>query len=255
MNIVNDILRTNRDVLLKTAQTLKNNMEILVVGGFYLLVILLSSRLTPLFGFLGGIVSILIQTALISNYLYIMNCIVFHGTFDKNDFRAGFSVYFRMIWVIFLVIITLRYAIDLLVLVPLSAMMGFAIIYIKLLYWVIIFIAFNALPETIYQQDLSELDDFKYSFNFIKTNPIEWFIPNIILFGILYIVYNFASSIIHMITRGLPFDIQFALYWVLMIIVLQIIIGFIMIYRGVLYNILSNSTRKKRYFMRNPHER
>ncbi len=253
VNMINDILRTNKEVLFKAIYSLKNNLELLLVGGFYLLVILLSARLIPMFGFLGGLISVLIQSALLSNYLYLMHCIIFEGKFDTEDFKAGFLAYFRMLWVIYLVLYTAMYALSLIML-PIGAIFGTITYYIIPIAWFVAFIALNAIPETVYQKKYMELDTFKYSFHFIKENPVEWFLPNIIMFAILYGVYHMVSSFMQGLLINLPIDIQIAVYWVSMIIILQVVIGFIMLYRGFLFKILSTTTKRKRYFMRDPHE-
>ena len=41
------------------------------------------------FGILGGIVSIIVTSALISNYLYILNTILNKGYFNFQDFKDG----------------------------------------------------------------------------------------------------------------------------------------------------------------------
>ncbi len=257
--MIKDIIRTNKDVVNKSLKAFIDNPSLLMVGGVYLIVILIMSRLTPLFGFLGGLISVLVNSAIISNYMYLMHCILSYGKFDQDDFKAGFLAYFRTVWVVYLVIFTARYAINLLIM-PIGAVLGGVTGYLMIGIWFIAFVVLNALPETLYQKNLMEWDSFIYSFEFIKENVFEWFVPNFILLSIFYGIYKILTIVIDKIISYIPvfsytFELQVGIYGILMVIVLQFVIGFVMLYRGFLFKILSTTTRRKRYFMRNPNER
>lgn len=244
MNVIQDLLITNKRVFSKTVPALKNNPMLLIVGIPYGVVFILGILVAGMMGFFGGIIMILVQSAIISDYLSLINRIIHGHNVTTNDIRSGFKTYLSPVWSLLFLVYFINFALSLF-LGPLNAATG------GLLFLVInlaVYVMFSAMPEVIYQKHLDRGDMVIYGVNFIKENAIQWLVPNLLLIGVVYGVYtglfNIMSSIFGFGMTGI------ALNSVLAIIVTQGLVAFMMLYRGFLFDILSGSTMRKRLFMR-----
>lgn len=134
-----------------------------------------------------------------------------------------------------------------------------------------LFLLFNPIPEIVYIQRSESLYALKESFDFVKRNWIEWFIPLVILFSPLLILnpYFVLTSIaganpftaaaepllppllIFSLTR-LTLDIQLGGLEVIAIIFSLAITNWFMLFRGHFFQALESGTRRKRiYEMKN----
>ncbi|WP_430883493.1 hypothetical protein [Fusibacter sp. JL216-2] len=248
MSVLQDILITNKLAFKKSTKAVKNNPGLLVVGAFYMIAVMVVAQVAGLFGIFGGLIMTLFQSAVFSNYLFLMNRIVRTGQFTQDDFQHGFKVYFRKVWVVLLIIWVAQFAV--MTLAQPFGMLIPAFGLITLIAQVVAFVLFNPLPETLYQKHLGELDSFMYAFSFIRENWIDWFVPNIVLGGACYGIYRGINLLFATTLRGLPFAMQTSLFIVLIAILVQAILGYMMVYRGFLFEMLSTTTRRKRLFMR-----
>ena len=133
------------------------------------------------------------------------------------------------------------------VLDSISKLMGFNYYILNLIITFSVLILLNALPETLYQKALEPVDSITYSFDFIKENWFNWFIPNAIFYVILYLVTG--QVITDIFATHINFRLSLDMMDIIKYLAGQVIFSFIMIYRGYLYKILSTSTRRKRMFM------
>ena len=85
----------------------------------------------------------------------------------------------------------------------------------------------------------------------MKENWIEWLIPNVVLLGLLYLVTG--NVLTSLFSTGLSINVL-SIRGIVLYLIGQVIFSFTMIYRGVLFDILSTSTRRKRMFMRNTYK-
>lgn len=248
MSVIQDIFVTNKAVMKKSTKALKNNPGLLLVGAVYMIALMVVSSLAMGMSIFAGLIMTLFQSAVFSNYLFLMNRIIRVGKFTQEDFQMGFRVYFRKVWVVLLIIWVAEFGI-----VTLAQPFGLfipAFGLITLIVKVIAFVVFNPLPETLYQKHLGEVDSFMYSFNFIKENWIDWFVPNVILGGACYGLYVGINLVFYTTFRGLPYAVLTSLSIVVTAIAVQAILGYMMVYRGFLFEMLSTTTRRKRLFMR-----
>lgn len=111
---------------------------------------------------------------------------------------------------------------------------------------VIAIIVLNALPETLYLEDYDGYNSIIKSVYFLKENILNWGLPNIIIMALIYASTSGASMF-----TGLYFS---DLKSIAKSIVIIIIMGIYLIYRGMLFEILNGSSRRKREFMRNFNE-
>jgi hypothetical protein len=244
MSVIQDLLITNKRVLNKTIPALKKNPVLLIVGVPYGAVFIIGAMVAGMVGLLGGLVMIILQSAIISDYLSLINRIIHGHRVSTDDIRKGYKTYLSSVWSL----LFLMYFIDLalgMFLSPINMLTGgLFFILAKLL----VYIIFSAMPEVIYQKYLDRGDMVIYGLNFVKENALQWLLPNALLIGVVYGVYNgllrLVSPIFGFGTSGI------ALSSVIAIIVTQGLIAFVMIYRGFLFDILSTSTMRKRLFMR-----
>ncbi len=248
MSVLQDIMVTNKLVFKKSLKALQKNPGLLIVGAIYFIAVVIVSQLAAGISIFAGLIMTLFQSAVYSNYLFLMNRIIRVGHFTQDDFRMGFRAYFRKIWIVLLIIWVAEFAV-----VTLAQPIGLfipAFGLVKIIAQVIAFILINPLPETLYQKHLAEVDSFAYAFNFVKENWIDWFVPNIILGGACYSVYWGINQVFATALRGLPYALKTSLSLVLFAILVQAILGYMMVYRGFLFDMLSTTTRRKRLFMR-----
>lgn len=240
--MINDFILVNKEVFLKTKSTIVNNWQILLMGfvysiigmaAFFVLGILLSGPI----GIFGGIITVIVESAIISSYLFVLQNVLSYGRFRTRDIKNGFTYY---LWKIYGVIF-LFFIINL-VLGLLSNIIGSGIVWLQLIIYIGGIIFLNPLPETIYIKSLDTWASVQDSVEFIKENAFNWLIPNLI-FSILLLSLSFRSFGFRMFlfrVRG----------GILTYLITAILISVIMIYRGHLYKILSGSTARKRQFMR-----
>jgi len=244
MEIIQDLLITNKRVLKKTIPALTNNPMLLVVGVPYGAVFILGTIVASMVGFLGGLVMIVLQSALASDYLSLINRIIHGHRVTTNDIRSGWKTYLSSVWSLLFLMYFINLALGMFFR-PLNAMTGGLFF---LLAQLLIYIVFSAMPEVIYQKHLDRGDMVIYGLNFVKENAVPWLLPNIVLIGVVYGVY---SGLIRLLSPIFGFGMTgLAISSVVAIIVTQGLVAFTMLYRGFLFDILSTSTMRKRLFMR-----
>lgn len=241
MDILRDLISTNKKIFEKTWKSFSKNMLLFLLGVVYMAILFCGIMGSAIFGPLASLIIYLILAAVISDYLYIINQVIHNRQFDKDDFKAGFRVYFRKVYSFLFLVYVIQLGVNLL-LAPMIPVLRepFMAAAIK---WFMIII-FNAVPETIYLKYFSEGDTFAYATHFIKENWLEWFAPNLILFIVLYLI----NVPIARMVAGIRLPLVGTL---LTIVVTSGIAGFAMIYRGYLFEMLTTTTRRKRLFMNN----
>ena len=247
MDIINDILNVNKEISKKTLKSFRKNWIIIFTGVVYtflniLLFTIIGSFFTgPLF-ILSGIAVALVTSSLLSNYLYILFNIINYDRFNYQIFKDGFTYFIRKIYSILFIGYFARLILSLLT----GGGRGIPASLFTLLYFGL-FIFLNPLPEAIYLKVYSPMDTIKKSYEFISENFLNWFIPNIVFFSLIYIVTgNIISGLFNThLSLGNIFSIDGIIKYLLG----QVIFSFGMIYRGYLYKLLSTSNRRKRQFM------
>lgn len=249
LNFIEDIILTNKGIVYKSFKLAIKNWKIFLVGIAYSILSVVMWRVASYALILGGIIMTLFQSAIISNYLYLIENVINYERFTMEDFKSGFTVYLRKIYTILIIFWFVSFGVSLF-LRPIVSMRigGFSL-------WFIIqiaaFILLNSLPETIYQKHYIGFDIITYSFEFIKENWLEWFIPNGCIAILAYIVHVITSKLIFVMGVNSNIFIFYILKILIYSVVYQLVLLYAMIYRGKLFNILSTSTRRKRMFMRN----
>ncbi|SET50645.1 hypothetical protein SAMN05660297_02624 [Natronincola peptidivorans] len=243
MEIIKDIFYTNRKVTKNAIESLYKNWIIIFTGLFYSIAIIILSMLLPHFWILAGLVHIIFSSALVSNYLYLISCIIRKNKFGLQDFKDGFTVYLRKVWGVMFIAWVASLIFNTF-LTPFFRGMA-----IGLIINVVVLIVLNAIPEVIYQKHYNPWETITYTVEFVKDNWIEWFAPNLILLGVLYFLTGSLLTGIYFFLQSLRIIFQSPIGLILFILG-QVWLSFTMIYRGYLFEILSTSNRRKRLFMR-----
>lgn len=246
MDYIEDIIYVNKGSFLKTINSLKKAWPIIFVGLIYgamsiIITGVLSLLMRGPLSILSGIISLIITSGLFSNYLYLLTNVIKYGRIDWNDFKNGFTVYLRKIYSIIFIFYLAQLLLS--IVLRISGPMGGSLMTLVSL---AAFIILNALPETIYQKYYGPVDTISYSFNFIKENVLNWIIPNIIFFAILYRLLPSITIIPTMLSFGMVPGINL----IIAFLIGQLVFNFGMIYRGHLFELLSTSTKRKREFMK-----
>lgn len=187
------------------------------------------------------------QAALISNYLHLIDRILIRGTFDFDDFKAGFTVYLRKVYIVAFMVFVFNFGLGILArpLTFMHPLFGFLIPLANLLLIVLL----NPLPEVLYQKFYSEWDSVVFSFRFIKTDWFNWLVPNLLFGAVIFAVYRVIALWLLPVVWQIPLG-GYYLYLLVQSVILQAFVALMMIYRAFLFRELSTSSRRKREFSR-----
>lgn len=247
MDYLKDFQYVNKHAISKTFESLKKNYLIVFTGIVYTIISLVVGNLVGMLfsgplSIISGFISYFIQSAIISNYLYLLFNVINYNRFNFNDFKQGFSYF---LWKVYGVLFILYLAELLLSLF--GNVFGSAAVLLNMVILLLGLVVFNALPETIYLKSYSPSETVLYAMNFMKENWLNWIIPNIVFMGLIFFITgNIPTGLFN---TGISFGLNLSPVLLIKYLVGQIIFSFMMIYRGHLYKLLSTSTRRKRMFM------
>ncbi|WP_416198151.1 MAG: DUF624 domain-containing protein [Sporanaerobacter sp.] len=248
MNIFKDIYYVNSTVIKKTGRGFVKNWPIIFSGFLYtFLNLVLFSIINYLFrGFLNilvGFAAAIISSSLISNYLYLLYNVIKYDRINLKNVKEGFSYFLWKVYGIFFIAWILNFLLGRLGnIIPTSATR------INIIINLLILIIFNPLPEIVYQKSYSSWESITYSFDFMRENWLNWLIPNILFFFILYKLTGNIISDVFM--THIMYDFDFSIKGILNYLFGQLLFSFFMIYRGYLFELLSTSTMRKRMYMK-----
>jgi hypothetical protein len=177
--------------------------------------------------FLAGFAMSLVSAACAASFLYLVEMIVRTNRVTLADFQRSFGVYlWDVVGVAFVLWIVGR------LLVPVLASLPQATLLLTALY-VLVLVFGNAVPELIYLGHHSTLALLQESYKFVGENWIEWFPPNLLLFGVL-IALNIP------VLTGPAYIVQQA--------ITALFVYFAMVFRGLLFLELYGTSRRGRMF-------
>lgn len=159
-----------------------------------------------------------------------------------DDFKKGFTVFLRPVYSVLVLFWIAQYFLGVFgVVSPVGAFSVGSIV------GLISLLVLNALPETIYQKQYMGMDSLVYSIEFLRDNIINWIVPNLIFYLLIYMLSG--RLLLGILPTGIGMSLGFNPIFFLREILGQTVFSFMMIYRGYLYRTLSNSTKRKREFM------
>lgn len=248
LNLLEDMILVQKNTLKKTIKSFGKNWVIIFTSIVYVLINLVAALLVgnllrgPL-SILSGIITAIITSSLTSNYLYLLFNVINYNKITYNNFKDGFTQYLWKVYGIFFIAWIVTYVLS-----AISRLFGNNLGILITLFSLAAVILLNALPETLYQKYYSSSESIQYAFEFIKENWLNWFIPNVILLLILYLITG--RLILNMFTTHLSFNMNFTIGSMIRYLIGQSLFSFVMIYRGHLFKLLSTSTRRKRMYMK-----
>lgn len=250
MEFLEDMIDVNKGVLDKTIKKMTENWMLIFTGLAYTIINLLAYNVLgvlfagPL-GILSGIAFALLQSSIASNYLYLLFNVVNYNRLTVNNFKNGFTNYIRKIYGVLFVMYLGR-----LLLSALIPILGPLANILNLIFLFGIPILVNALPETVYLKGYDAWESIVYSLEFLKENFVNWIVPNVIFYGLIFFVSGQILLNGGIFVTNVDFNMSTNLIDIIRYLIAQAIFTFMMVYRGHLFKILSTSTRRKRMFMK-----
>ncbi|AKL94566.1 hypothetical protein CACET_c10630 [Clostridium aceticum] len=246
MEIIKDIFYTNKKIGKTALSSTLKNWPIIFTGLFYSLAGFVLMTILPFFWILGGLVGIIFMSAILSNYLYLIYCIIRKDRLTFQDFKDGFTVYLRKVWGVSFIGWVAMLILNTFLMPGFGR--GFQPMGLGIIINFLAFALFNALPEAVYQKHYNPWESITYAVAFVRDNWIEWFIPNLVLIGVFYLLTG--TLLTGIFNYQVPFRLLFSSRGIVLYLLGQIWFSYIMVYRGYLFDLLSTSNRRKRLFMR-----
>lgn len=247
MDILSDIILVNKEIISKTRKTISKSPAILLMGVVYSIISFLSGiivfKLLAGLGMLLGLIYALIQSAIVSSYLFVLHNAIVYNRFRWKDIKHGITYFIRKVYgvmfIFFLANLILGFLLN--IIGPLAEV-------ITILTGGITFILLNPLPESLYIKDRDSLQTIVYCVDFMKENWLNWLLPNMLLM----IMLSFTTGRVFLggLNPFTGFSFGASLGTFIMYLLGSIIISLAMIYRGHLFVLLSTTTLRKRMFMR-----
>lgn len=246
------MILVQKNTMKRSIRSFKTSWPIIFTAIVYMLINALAMNLISILlrgalSIIGGLFIAILSSSLISNYLYLLYNAINYNRITLQTFKDGFTQYLWKVYGIFFIAWIARYALSIV-----SDLIGGAGIILFSLLSLLALVLLNPLPETIYQKYYSSAESIRYAFDFIRENWLNWFVPNIILFVLIYVITG--RLVLNMFTTYLVLDLRLDIVSIGRYLVGQSLFSFTMIYRGHLFDLLSISTRRKRMYMNRLYE-
>lgn len=234
MKVLTVYLRIYGDCLQKSLQAIRHNLWTLLLPMALMLALTFAGMIVGAMGLgiVGGFILGLIATALYSSYLYFVSGLVLAGRVHISELQGSFG---RLFWPVMGVGFVVWIANLLVSMVTRNMPQGATIdVLFGLAVTLVVFI--NPTPEVIYDRGShSGMATLQKSFQFTQENWIEWYVPNLVLAGVGYLLFTYANrlGVAGMVLSGL---------------LLGAYLHVVMIYRGHLYRALDGSSHRQRMF-------
>ena len=238
MDILNDFIQIQKDAL---KNTFKNPRYIVLCAVILAIGIIATNIISNILfgvlklnGYISGLLVYIFKVCIIGFLMSILYAAVKETkntiAFQNYDFKPFALKIIQVGFVIYIAQLILRpIAVNFYSIITIIAM-----------------IVLNALPETLYLEEYDGYNSIIKSVEFLKDNVLNWGLPNLIILVLIYIYSNGVSML-----NGLNFS---ELKSIVESVVVILITGIYLVYRGMLFEILNGSSRRKREFMRNFNE-
>ncbi|HEV8717198.1 MAG TPA: hypothetical protein VGX03_30810 [Candidatus Binatia bacterium] len=213
-------------------------------------VFILTAVIVAPLGLIGGFILGLVLALCVSSYLYFIAQVVNGNRLSLADLVESWRPCFGSVITILFFLTIVQYALELLV--PPGAAGGYevrSIINLALL------VLLNPMPEIIYQGRHEGLNMLQESFDFLRESGVEWFLPLIAL--AVFATFFFPVPVLTMPLQigrltfpalggeGLFLGSPLSLLWA---VLSAFVLYALMVFRGLLFRALANSTRRQRAF-------
>ncbi|HEX9443610.1 MAG TPA: hypothetical protein VGA73_05795 [Candidatus Binatia bacterium] len=234
MEIVLATLWIYRVALRRTVELLAANWGIIFAPLAYSLILSAAATLAAPLGIVGGFIVTAATAACASSGLFLIQNIVRAGRVSLGDFTRGFSVY---LWDILGIAFILWIPMMLLSEAAAATPQGPVIVFLVQL---LLYIILNPVPELIYQTRTSGIALLSASYEFIVENWIEWFAPNVAIGVAAYWLMRWLDIPAAYLPPFFRFFFLFSVFGLLL--------TFLMIFRGLLFSELNDTTRRSRAY-------
>lgn len=252
MNFFDDLVMVYKKAINETILKINKNPLVLILPLIYSLIykVVMSAfsiAIAPVLGFLSGFILPIISSLILSSYYSQLSDVIFYNRLNFRNFKDTFKEYFASIYSVYFILILISW------LMPALSAMGPLYLVVSL----ILLLAFNPIAESIYIRGEYYTSAYSHSLEFMKENFVLWILPFIIyiiilnLLGVPFQNYILTSGIID-IPLGLNTEgtiIMGASIVNIKQIIIILVTAIYAIFRGNLYKILHNSTRRKRAYM------
>ena len=252
MNYIKDLKLVYGKALEETIIRIKKNPLVLILPLIFSALISLINKFFGSFVSVGSIyVSFLVPVLyalVLSVYYDMLSDVMYYNRLGVSNLNSSFRRYFGPIYSVYFVLIMISW---------LSLALFRTNYILNLIMWLAIFIIFNPIVETIYLKDESYLSAYSYCANFMKENFVHWLIPLAIYMGIqallgFSLVEFITDKAIIVLPVGRSFSLNilnFGPTYIIKYLLVEILTGFYIIFRGNLFKILSTGTMRKRQYM------
>jgi len=253
MNFFEDLNLVYKKAISETATKIAKNPIILLVPLLYAIFYtfafaIVGTALAPL-GMLMGFLMPVLTSLILSSYYSLLSDLIYYNRISFRNMKNTFLNYFASIYSVYFILIIISWIMPALMATP-----G-----LGLLVSIILVVLLNPIAESIYIKGEYYIEAYKSSFNFMKENFLLWLIPFIIYLVILFLLgFDFrmiilSSSVIDIplgqnLVNGIYLQDIFNLYN-LKVLIAMVVTAIYAVFRGNLYKILHNSTRRKRAYM------
>lgn len=250
MEIIKDLKMIYSKAIKETISKIKKNPIVILLPLIFSIILSFVSILLSKAGggyYIGFIIP-LVYALILSVYYDMLSDLIYYnrvrisniGPSSKRYFVSIYSIYFVLM--IFNILSTMLFAYNQT---------------LTIIFWAIIFIVFNPVIESIYLKGEHYVSAFSYSANFMKENFIQWIIPLVVFMllqlalGFSIISYIMDNGIINLsIGTKISFNmISGNILYYVKYLILELLTGFYIVFRGNLFKILSSSTMRKRKYM------
>lgn len=243
-----------REALFQSSRALLRNIWIIGVIPAYSIGLHLVATFSANLGFAGGFLNFLAIAACASSMLTLLEELVARQRIGFEGLAQTFSRYFSRVITVFFIFWIVR------------LLLGMIVSQNPQLAWVAIavntgiFLVFNAIPEVIYQGNSDGMALLEETFQFVRDNLIEWFLPLAIMLAPFFLIST-EVGVLAMANFGVPNGLDLVVMigsaWLpvpeaAMPIVAtalgSLFLAWAMIFRGFLFRSLARSGRRQRIF-------
>lgn len=243
MNYLDDIVNVNKKAFREAMGKIKKNPVSICLPMIFSILFFGVDKFKFIFyqlGFIGGFIMPLIYAMLMSVLYDLLSNLIYYDKLSFNNLQRSVKNYFGSIYSVYFILILVGYFLP-----------AINNVTLQIIIWLIIYVVFNPMSETIYIKDQSYTSAYAYCVDFMKENFLQWIIPLIISFAGMYL-FGGLQFIADNAVLNIPLGVEFAGFdssYILKFIVFELIAGIYIIYRACLFKILSTSTMRKRLYM------
>lgn len=251
MNYLDDFKIIYPKAITLTKQRISSNPLVLLLPLLYSILIAVASQIGSYLnlGLLTGFLIPVLYSLVLSSFFEQLSDLHFYNKIGLGNLKDSFIRNFSSIYSVYFILIIINYF---------SVSLGILAIFIM----IIMYFTLNAISETIYIKGESYTSAYSSTVEFMNENVVQWMIPQLIYLSIVYVVLGFDfGEIINAIFRGVM-EINLGItinlneifsamniQYIIKLLIIEIITGINVVFRGALFGILSGSTMRKRKYM------